>query len=108
MQDNTNSILNDKKVINSFNVVHVPASDQPFTCQPYNTKGIYKISIHHGHNRVYYADKVLEFKERAILFSRPNMVYRFEQFEEQHPGYLCVFPNDFFDHFVNINNYPVF
>lgn len=108
MQDNTNRILNDKKAINSFNVVYVPASDQPFTCQPYNTKGIYKISIHHGHNRVYYADKVLEFKERAILFSRPNMVYRFEQFEQQHPGYLCVFPNDFFDQFVNINNYPVF
>lgn len=108
MQDNANRILNDKKAINSFNVVYVPASDQPFTCQPYNTKGIYKISIHHGHNRVYYADKVLEFKERAILFSRPNMVYRFEQFEEQHPGYLCVFPNDFFDQFANINNYPVF
>lgn len=36
------------------------------------------------------------------------MVYRFEQFGEQHPGYLCVFTNDFFDQFVNISNYPIF
>ncbi|MFP3607459.1 hypothetical protein, partial [Paraburkholderia sp. SIMBA_053] len=52
--------------------------------------------------------KVLEFKERAILFSRPNMVYRFEQFGQQHPGYLCVFANDFFDQFINIAKYPIF
>lgn len=108
MQQNTDGTLSNKKRTNPFNVVHVPASDQPFTCQPYNTKGIYKISIHHGHNRVYYADKVIEFNERAILFSRPNMVYRFEQFGEQHPGYLCVFTNDFFDQFLNITNYPIF
>jgi len=100
--------MNEQKAANTFNVLRVPASDQAFTCQPYNTKGIYKISIHHGHNRVYYADKTLEFKERAILFSRPNMVYRFEQFGEQHPGYLCIFSDDFFDQFVNIANYPIF
>lgn len=108
MQRNSNRIMNEQKAANTFNVLRVPASDQAFTCQPYNTKGIYKISIHHGHNRVYYADKTLEFKERAILFSRPNMVYRFEQFGEQHPGYLCIFSDDFFDQFVNIANYPIF
>lgn len=108
MQHNVTRTLNEEKANKPFNVVQVPASDQPFTCQPYNTKGIYKISLHHGHNRVYYADKVLEFKGYAILFSRPNMVYRFEQFGEQHPGYLCVFANDFFDQFANITNYPIF
>jgi AraC-like DNA-binding protein len=108
MQQNTIHTKSDTKATTPFTVVKVPATDQPFTCQPYNTKGIYKISLHHGHNRVYYADKVLEFKERAILFSRPNMVYRFEQFGQQQPGYLCVFANDFFDQFVNITNYPIF
>lgn len=102
------STTNHDKASDSFNVVYVPKSEQRFACQPYNTKGIYKISIHHGHNRVNYADKVLEFDGPAILFSRPNMVYRFEQFGEQHPGYLCVFTNDFFDQFVNIANYPIF
>lgn len=93
---------------NGFNVIPIPALSQNLVCQPYNTKGIYKISIHHGHNRVFYADKSIEFKEYAILFSRPNMVYRFEQLGQQNPGFLCVFTADFFDQFVNINNYPLF
>ncbi|RNL90128.1 AraC family transcriptional regulator [Sinomicrobium pectinilyticum] len=91
-----------------FNVVQVPAAAQGFACKPYNRKGIYKISIHHGHNKVYYGDKMIEFKEYAILFSRPNMVYRFEQIGNQYPGYLCVFTDEFFDQFANINNYPLF
>ena len=104
---NKSEIINQEKA-SFFKVIPVPANEQNFTCQPYNTKGIYKISIHHGHNRVCYADKVLEFKEYAILFSRPNMVYRFEQFGRQHSGYLCIFTSDFFDQFINITNYPVF
>lgn len=93
---------------NGFNIIPIPALSQNLVCQPYNTKGIYKISIHQGHNRIYYADKNVEFKEYAILFSRPNMVYRFEQFGKQNPGFLCVFTGDFFDQFVDINNYPLF
>lgn len=91
-----------------FNVVQVPAAAQSSACKPYNRKGIYKISIHHGHNKVFYADKMMEFKEYAILFSRPNMVYRFEQIGNQYPGYLCVFTSEFFDQFANISNYPLF
>lgn len=91
-----------------FNVVQVPAATQSLACKPYNRKGIYKISIHHGHNKVYYADKMVEFKEYAILFSRPNMIYRFEQIGNQDTGYLCVFTSEFFDQFANINNYPLF
>ena len=91
-----------------FQVVHVPGGDQEFSCLPYNQKGLFKISIHHGANRIYYADKIVEMKKRAILFSRPNMVYRFEPLSERYPGYLCVFTEKFFDQFVNINDYPLF
>jgi len=91
----------------NFEVVRLPADDI-FVCQPYNKKGIYKISIHQGHNRVHYAGKVVEIKERAILFSRPNMIYRFEPIGKQHPAYLCVFTIDFFDKFANIASYPLF
>lgn len=91
-----------------FQVLPVPADNQPLICKPYNIKGLFKISIHHGHNRIHYADKVIEFKEYAILFSRTNMVYRFEPLGPQYPGYLCVFTNDFFDRFVNIIDYPLF
>ena len=91
-----------------FRVLPIPADNQPLVCKPYNVKGLFKISIHHGHNRIRYADKVIEFKEYAILFSRTNMVYRFEPLGPQHPGYLCVFTNEFFDRFVNIIDYPLF
>lgn len=105
---NSKTTDKDKQYHNIFSVNQVPANRQDLTCRPYNIKGIYKISIHYGHNRVYYADKMVEFKEYAILFSRPNIVYRFEQIGQQHPGYLTVFSDDFFDSFVNISNYPLF
>ena len=92
-----------------FEVVRVPGDeDQQFSCQPYNKKGLFKISIHHGANLIHYADKTVELKKQGILFSRPNMVYRFESLGEQYPGYLCVFTEKFFDQFVNINDYPLF
>jgi len=91
-----------------FKVIHIPEENQQFKCTPYNRKGLFKISIHHGHSRIYYADKVVEFKNYAILFSRPNMVYRFEALGPQYAGYLCVFTNDFFDRFVNLLDYPLF
>jgi AraC family transcriptional regulator, transcriptional activator of pobA len=91
-----------------FKVVRVPGSDQRFNCLPFTSKGLFKISIHHGRNKVYYADKALEIEERAILFSRPNMVYRFEPQGKQHSGYFCVFTDDFFDRFIRVNDYPLF
>jgi AraC family transcriptional activator of pobA len=91
-----------------FKVVYVTGDDQQLSCLPYNRKGLFKISIHHGANRIYYADKTIEISKQAILFSRPNMVYRFEPLGEQHGGYLCVFTEKFFDQFVNINDYPLF
>jgi len=91
-----------------FQVIPVAENNQASICRPYNRKGLLKISIHHGHNRIYYADKVLEFKNYAILFSRPNMVYRFEHIGPQFAGYLCVFTQEFFTRFVNILDYPLF
>jgi len=91
-----------------FEVLSIPADNQQAICKPYNVKGLFKISIHHGHSRIYYADKVVESKKHAILFSRPNMVYRFEPLGSQYAVYLCVFTNEFFDRFVNIIDYPLF
>lgn len=91
-----------------FKIIRVPGDDQVFGCLPYNRKGIFKISLHQGANRVYYADKIVEIKKQAILFSRPNMVYRFEPLGEQQEGYLCVFTEKFFDQFIGIRDYPLF
>jgi len=101
-------VLEKELIKEDFRIVRVPGGDPKFSCLPYNQKGIFKISIHHGANRIYYADKMVEMNEQAILFSRPNMVYHFEPLGEQYQGYLCVFTEKFFDQFVNINDYPLF
>jgi AraC family transcriptional activator of pobA len=100
-------VLHEELFPGDFKVVHAPV-DQHLLCQPYNRKGLFKISLHHGHNRIYYADKVIEYKEYAILFSRPDMVYRFEPIGKQYPGYFCVFKEHFFDQFAKISDYPLF
>jgi AraC family transcriptional activator of pobA len=100
-------VLHEELFPGDFKVVYAPV-DQHLLCQPYNRKGLFKISLHHGHSRIYYADKVIEYNGYAILFSRPNMVYRFEAIGEQYPGYFCVFKEHFFDQFANISDYPLF
>jgi len=107
INNNNNWVSKEESFPGDFKVIHAPV-DQKLLCQPYNRKGLYKISLHHGHNRIYYGDKVIEYKEYAILFSRPNMVYRFEPMGEQYPGYFCVFKEHFFDQFANISDYPLF
>jgi len=101
-------LAGDDQFDSGFKVIHIPADNQQFICKPYNRKGLFKISIIHGGNRVYYDDKVIVIEKHAILFSRPNMVYTFEHLGDQHDGYLCVFNQDFFDKFANITNYPLF
>ncbi|GGH26887.1 hypothetical protein GCM10007423_12210 [Dyadobacter endophyticus] len=102
------SISRPEIIPGDFKVIRVPAKDQLESCLPYNRKGIFKISIHQGANTIHFADKTAQIQKQAILFSRPNMVYRFEPQGKQHPGYLCVFTERFFDQFVNINDYPMF
>ncbi len=77
-------------------------------CQPYNRKGFYKISLLTGHTRLYYADKNLEFRESALLFSNPNIPYSWEDVGQEQTGYYCIFTEGFFDERQHIKDYPVF
>ena len=106
--DSQKVIAKNNEFDHGFKVIHIPSDNQQSICKPYNRKGLFKISIIHGRNRVSYEDKVVEIEKHAILFSRPNVVYTFEHLGDQHDGYLCVFTQDFFDKFANIINYPLF
>ncbi|WCT13364.1 helix-turn-helix domain-containing protein [Mucilaginibacter jinjuensis] len=98
-----------KRDIGQFNVFPLKDPDGPvINCQPYDRKGYYKISILNGHTRLYYADKSLEVKESALLFTNPNVPYAWEHVGENQSGYFCVFTETFFDHFGHIKDYPVF
>jgi AraC-like DNA-binding protein len=98
-----------KKDIGQFNVFELNgAGGNKVSCQPYNRKGYYKISLLNGHTRLFFADKALEFENSALLFSNPNIPYAWESVGEEQSGFFCVFTEAFFDLFGQVKSYPVF
>ncbi|MBE7174987.1 MAG: helix-turn-helix transcriptional regulator [Mucilaginibacter polytrichastri] len=75
---------------------------------PYSRKDFYKISLMIGHNRIHYADKIVETKERALLFANPLIPYDWEPVSEEQSGFFCIFTEAFFNQFGHIRDYPVF
>lgn len=92
-----------------FNVFSLREPNGPFiNCKPYDRKGYYKISILKGPTRFFYADKSVEVKRCALLFTSPTIPYSWEHLEGEQSGYFCVFKEAFFDQFGQIKEYPVF
>jgi AraC-like DNA-binding protein len=75
---------------------------------PYRRRDYYKISLILGNARVHYADKVIEVQKQALAFSNPRIPYNWEQKERIQGGFFCVFTEDFFHHYGNLNQYAVF
>lgn len=98
-----------KKEVGHFNVFRL----EPFVGSnakpiPYSRRDYFKISLIRGHNKVHYADKVIETKERALLFANPQVPYNWEEIDKIQSGYFCVFTESFFQQFGNLNKYEVF
>lgn len=79
-----------------------------YDCQPYNRKGYYKISLIKGHTKLHFADKILEFKNAALLFSNPLVPYAWEQISEEQTGFFCLFSEEFIDQYGHVKDYSVF
>ena len=75
---------------------------------PYSRRDYFKISLIRGNNKVHYADKVVEIKERALLFASPQVPYNWEELDKVQSGYFCVFTESFFHQFGNLGEYEVF
>lgn len=101
--------LPDNGEIGMFNVFRlepfVGSSAKPV---PYKKRDYYKISLILGNSKVQYADKIIEVQKQAIVFSNPQIPYKWEQIERIHGGYFCVFKPGFFEHFGNLKQYSVF
>jgi AraC-like DNA-binding protein len=69
---------------------------------PYSRKDFYKISLVSGHNRYYFADKVIEVEEYALMFANPQVPYQCEHLSEKQGGYFCIFTEAFFRQFTSI------
>ena len=75
---------------------------------PYRRRDFYKITLVKGSGKIFYANKVIEVKEQAIIFSNPFIPYKWESLEQLSSGWFCIFNPDFFKDFGNINAYSIY
>jgi len=84
---------------------YIPSKGKPL---PYKRRDYYKATLVIGNDKVHYADKVIEVKKQALIFSNPFIPYQWEHAEGERSGYFAVFNQSFFYHFGNLNEYSVF
>ena len=74
----------------------------------YSRRSFFKVSLITGHSKLHYADKCIEVKGTALLFTNPTIPYFWDRISEKQIGYVCLFTEPFFNRFGNIKDYPVF
>ena len=97
------------KEIGHFNVFDLtPFIGENAEPVPYVRRDFYKVMLVQGKGKVFYADKTIEVKKQALSFSNPNVPYKWENTDQIDRGVFCIFNDDFFRQFGNINQYSVF
>lgn len=66
-----------------------------FRSTPYGRRDFYKISLIVGQGRLYYADRWVDIKQPALLFSNPSTPYSWEAISDDQKGYFCLFTTSF-------------
>ena len=75
---------------------------------PYRRRDYFKITLVMGNGKVHYADKAIEVQQHALAFSNPQIPYSWEQRDRITGGYFCIFTQEFFHQFGDLNQYRVF
>ena len=75
---------------------------------PYKRRDYFKMMLVIGPGRVHYADKVIEVQKQAIAFSNPQIPYKWEHTDCIRSGVFCIFNQQFFHQFGDLNRYEVF
>ncbi len=76
---------------------------------PFTRSDYFKISLLQGKRKIYYADKIVETGDYALMISNPELPYKWELIDQDKPeGYCCIFTPDFFHQFGDFLKYPVF
>jgi len=95
--------------IGHFNVFkldpYVGANAKPV---PYARRDFFKISLTIGSGKVHFADKIYEVQKQAMTFSNPQIPYKWEHTNNIASGFFCIFTQDFFHQFGNLNQYSVY
>lgn len=75
---------------------------------PYRRRDFYKIMLVKGHSEVHFADKVIEIRSQALSFSNPQIPYKWEHLDHIRDGIYCIFNQQLFHQYGQLNQYEVF
>lgn len=74
----------------------------------YSRRNFFKISLVTGHSKIHYADRCIEVRDSALVFTNPMIPYHWERIDERQSGYVCIFTEAFSNRFGSVKEYPVF
>jgi AraC family transcriptional regulator, transcriptional activator of pobA len=95
--------------IGHFNLFRLqPYVDGNPTNIPYRRRDFYKIMLVKGHSEVHYADRITEVKKQALTFSNPQIPYKWEHLDKIREGVYCIFNQQLFHQYGQLNQYEVF
>ncbi len=95
--------------IGHFNLFHLePYVEGRPTSIPYRRRDFYKIMLVKGVSDVHYADKIIHISKQALTFSNPQIPYKWEHLDTIREGVYCIFNQDLFRQFGQLNQYEVF
>lgn len=95
--------------IGHFNLFHLePYIEGKPTAIPYRRRDFYKIMFVKGSSHVHFADKVVEIKKQALSFSNPQIPYKWEHLDRIREGVYCIFDQQLFHQYGQLNQYEVF
>jgi AraC family transcriptional regulator, transcriptional activator of pobA len=75
---------------------------------PYKRRDFYKIMLVVGDINMNYADRIIQVKKQALLFSNPQIPYNCDNLERISEGVFCIFNQNFFHRFGDLTQYSVF
>jgi AraC family transcriptional regulator, transcriptional activator of pobA len=75
---------------------------------PYKKRDYYKITMVIGNSKIHYADKVIKVQKQSLVFSNPQIPYKWEHTDSIRSGYFCIFNKAFFYQYGNLDQYTVF
>lgn len=98
-----------QKELGHFNVFTLePYIGEQAGAVPYKRRDFFKITFFKGTARINYADKSIDVKRQALVFSNPQIPYEWEGLEGVESGFFCIFNQEFFHQFGNFAEYPIF
>jgi AraC-like DNA-binding protein len=75
---------------------------------PYRRRDFYKIMLVKGRSEVHYADCVVDIKKQGLSFSNPQIPYKWEHLDKIREGIYCIFNQQLFHQYGQLNQYEVF